>query len=33
MIIGSRQRISNLVLKLTNPKIELGESVIKWVHK
>ena len=31
MIIGSRQRIqSNLV---TDPKIELGESVIKWVHK
>jgi hypothetical protein len=27
MIIGSRQRISNLVL--TDPKIELGESVIK----
>ena len=31
MIIGSRQRISNLVL--TDPKIELGESVIKRVHK
>ncbi|CAB3989406.1 Hypothetical predicted protein [Paramuricea clavata] len=31
MIIGSRQRISNLVL--TDPKIELGESVIKQVHK
>ena len=31
MIIGSRQRISNLVL--TEPKIELGESVIKRVHK
>ena len=30
MIIGSRQRISNLV---TDPKIELGESVIKRVHK
>ena len=30
MIIGSRQRISNLI---TNPKIELGESVIKGVHK
>jgi hypothetical protein len=29
MIIGSRQRISNLV---TDPKIELGESVIKRVH-
>ena len=31
MIIGSRQRISNLVL--TDHKIELGESVIKRVHK
>ena len=31
MIIGSRQRISNLVL--TDPKIELDESVIKRVHK
>jgi hypothetical protein len=30
MIIGSRQRISNFV---TDPKIELGESVIKRVHK
>ena len=30
MIIGSRQRISNLV---TDPEIELGESVIKRVHK
>ncbi len=30
MIIGSRQRISNLI---TDPKIELGESVIKRVHK
>ena len=30
MIIGSRQRISSLI---TNPKIELGESVIKRVHK
>ena len=30
MIIGSRQRISNIV---TDPKIELGESVIKRVHK
>jgi hypothetical protein len=30
MLIGSRQRISNLV---TAPKIELGESVIKKAHK
>ena len=30
MIISSRQRISNLV---TDPKIELGELVIKQVHK
>jgi hypothetical protein len=30
MIIGSRQRISNLV---TGHKIKLGESVIKRVHK
>ncbi|CAB3998162.1 Hypothetical predicted protein [Paramuricea clavata] len=30
MIIGSRLRISNLV---TDPKIELGESVMKRVHK
>ena len=30
MIIGPRQRISNLV---TDPKIELGESIIKRVHK
>ena len=30
MIIGSRQRISNII---TDPKIELGESVIKRVNK
>ena len=30
MIIGSRQRISNVV---TDHEIELGESVIKQVHK
>ncbi len=30
IIIGSRQRISNLV---TDPKVELGKSVIKRVHK
>ena len=30
MIIGSRQHISNII---TDPKIELGESVIKRVNK
>ena len=30
MIIGSRQRIPNII---TDPKIELGESVIKRVNK
>ena len=30
MIIGSRQRISNII---TDPKIELGVSVIKMVNK
>ena len=30
IIIGSRQRISNII---TDPKIELGESVIKRINK
>ena len=30
MIIGSPKRISNII---TDPKIELGESVIKRVNK